>query len=640
MTHNSKIRAGRDSPPEKLKTALIDETVARMRNPAARSRRCLVHSLVCLLAACDTSMVVDDASVDVLADVNYDFNASCPLASLNVETAQLTGVLTLNGGPWPASGFHNADTLYFVDRATDSSFTAALDDSGGFAGTIIVGDYELVLSRGSHDAGIVLRSVSAADLGPSTRLDLDLQPVPTTGRVTFNGGSWPLTGQFVVRTVEFTDTETRRSFTAQVAEDGSFDTALVAGTYDVAFVGGQTDVNNARQSALLQRSVDVSAPGPLVFDVQTVNVSGQVTINGEPWPTDDLNGTEEPNEISFFNEELGRGFSIALSSIGAFQTALVVAEYNVGLVAWRNPIPRQVAQLRREFVPTSDFSSFDVELTEVAGTVSLNGGPWPVGGVTGSDRSASVEFLSGRVSMEVGPGGEIGGPMISGTYDPYLVVRTPRGTRRVSLGQGIRVGPEAPLSLHAETSSLRGQITLNGAPWPSGGLFGSGGGAFLQLWHRYYGAEGTLVSLGLATMTGTEIQGGPFLVDTYELQLLANHSQTLNNPQTVVFREDWVLDSEPFTWALEAVELGGRLTLNGEPWPDGGVSGSDLTNELRFVQSGTSQSFGVPVDEGSFSTPLFTGTYDLVIQANDHGRRNGLRPFQLVRIVEGCQITP
>ena len=222
--------------------------------------------------------------------------------NVNISTITLSGAITINGAPAPASEPYG--TVYVRNTTTGDSLVLGQLGSAAFATKQIVpGTYDIYYSWTSTDpvATPVLprngnvRLRSGVALTTSQVLNVDIPTVTISGAIKMNGAPTPASEPY--GTVYLRDTSTGDSLVLGQLGSASYATKqIVAGTYDVYYSWTATDPVNPpalprNAGALVRSGVVIAASQAFDVDIPTVSLSGVVTLNGAPSPANERYGT-------------------------------------------------------------------------------------------------------------------------------------------------------------------------------------------------------------------------------------------------------------------------------------------------------------------------------------------------------------
>ncbi|HWL87768.1 MAG TPA: hypothetical protein VNO21_18320 [Polyangiaceae bacterium] len=355
---------------------------------------------------------------------------------LDVKSAKITGVITLNGTPV------TKDTdggIAFIDRKTGSRTTVAFGPS--YQVVLAQGDYDVLYSpsatcdgTGSSPTpcieGVVKRAVSFTQSG---KLDIDIPTVTITGAVTLNGKALP-------------DASDRGSL-AWTAKDGGLLTfalgntgaktyalTLVPGTYSVALAANATPCNVTVSASEmpcvggpLKTDITLAQNGKLDVDIPSVRITGNITMNKGVLP--DL--SEGRGDLRF-SLEGGAYASMYLGDTGAktFALSVLAGNYAIDYLADSTPtclsgqvpsgnMPCASAPLRQHVALTTNGNmDLDIPVVQVTGAITYRG--QPMDGDAGKVRgyiSWDSETDSGKyISMGSSGPASFSIPLVAGTY--------------------------------------------------------------------------------------------------------------------------------------------------------------------------------------------------------------------------------
>ena len=420
---------------------------------------------------------------------------------LDIPSVQVSGAVTVNGETMPnASGSRGAITF---TSSEGSATTSSLATSGA-------AHYQLALLPGSYDVlfqgnpqlcgGAALPQVpcnaatlrTGVALQASGALDLDVAAIQVTGNVTLNGGA--LSGSSV-GSVVFTGQGGGALTSATLGTGRSaYGFTLVPGTYDVSWVSSGQGCGSATPPAApcnggtLRTGVALGSSGALDLDLKSVQVTGTVTVNGQPMPA--ASGVR--GALSFSpsgSAESPTGFTAgSFVSTGAahYAASLMPGTYDLTYVA--NPslchpgsalpgVPCNGGVVRRAVaLQSSGALDVDLQVVQATGNVTLNGAPLTA--ATGSRGAIAFALADGSAaSAELGSSGagSYGLSLLAGTYEvsyqgnPALCGTSPSSDYPCAGGilrSGLSLNQSGALDLDIPAIQLTGSVTLGGQRMP------------------------------------------------------------------------------------------------------------------------------------------------------------------------------
>jgi hypothetical protein len=468
-------------------------------------------------------------------------------------------------------------------------------DAGASADAALGADGAAALDASSPtaDAGpIIPPGCNGLSLSMGGELDLDIESVHLTGRITLNGAAAAPSGR-----IRFTSA-LGRSTEIEVAP--TYDLWLASDTYDVRYIASQCDPSSSWpcNSGVVASSVHLSASGALDLDVHSVTVSGRVTVSGAPYPS--AGGSLR---FTLSNEA---STDTGIPSGGSYSLMLLPGSYSVGYRAPSGCIAGSGVPCNGGTLKTNvDLShagalDLDVPMITVGGHVTLGHQPLPglpsqrgglhfssaadpggasVGLPSDGDASYSIALLPGSYGVEYVPSGCDsaglpcnGGPLMS----------------------SISLSTSGALDLDIPSIAVSGRVTLNGGALPSG----APGNANL----RFSMSGGAATTVPLDVMYSLSLMPGKYTVQFLAAGCDGSPLPCNGGPVVtdVALSASGALDLD-----IPAIMLSGRVTLVGQPLPNG------ADGHIRFSLSGGSAADIDPFGNGSYTVALFPGAYDV-----------------------------
>ena len=402
---------------------------------------------------------------------------------------------------------------------------------------------------------------------------------------------------------------------AQVASiaDGSYKTRVIAGTYDVFFVGltPRTDpLIPANSSALITGDVTVGGAGTstLNLDVPMGQVAGVFKLGGSP------TSVLDSGRISLVSTTAGGASINAGETTGAFSVRVVTGTYDL---YYGGPSPSGTSssapltpglRLASGVSVTSAATTtleVDVPVVRVRGAVTINGVSAAASG-EGEVRLRSA--LGGRdVLFASNTTAAFNLPVVPGTYD-LVYAQVLKGTalpvnRSAVFRKGVVIpaGPTVTLNVDVPAVTISGALTLNGAS-----VAGTSGTGSVQL----STPDGDLVALGslsAGTYSALVVPG------TYDIYYSGQGASAAAAPRNtkVLLKSAVVVPAEGATLDIDvpSATVTGTLTINGAVVSSPGDEGQ------VFLRGASGDAPLGLTSAGTYATPVVPGTYDVFYKA-------------------------
>ncbi len=363
-----------------------------------------------------------------------------------LETVNVGGEVTVDGKVMPSSGMPGYERAYlrFQDRKTGSNHDVALGESGpaDYASTLFTGDYKVYLVPNSHPYQDVLpeslhilnHDVSLREAGV---LDFDIKTVDISGEVRLNAETMPssTTPQYERAHIRFVDRVSGGTSSVSLGGSGAgaYAITLFEGVYDIYFIPNGHNFQDVlpASSLLLKEDVSLSQSGVFDFDLETVDVSGEVTLRGAAMPASSTPSYERAH-ISFTDRVSGGSLSVTLDGSGeaTYAATLFKGRYDIRLVpngpSFQDVLPASMLLLAEDTsLMRSGVLDFDLETVDVAGEVTLDGAMLPTSSTPSYER-AHLYFTDrasgGLVSIPLGGSGTATyeATLFAGDYEVHL----------------------------------------------------------------------------------------------------------------------------------------------------------------------------------------------------------------------------
>ncbi|WP_394841469.1 hypothetical protein LZC95_30895 [Pendulispora brunnea] len=419
---------------------------------------------------------------------------------IDIPAVEVSGQVTLNGKPLPDAGLERGRLKWAMKDGGE--FAISLGDRGAksYDVTLLPGVYGVDLTANpracdtSTDipcAGGPLRSDIA--IQQNGNLDIDVPAVRVTGKVTLNDQPLPDVstgrGQLVWRRTNGGAGE----ISLGTSGSKTFDVALLTGTYSIAYApalespcsSGQVTTMLPCAGARLREGLDITAAGNVDVNIPSVRVTGAIRLRGAALP----DASDSRGAIAWSRDD-GTASPVFLGSAGpkAFSLPLVPGTYAVGYVpnasacandTWAFPC---VAGTLKSSITIAQEGNFDVDIpaVRVTGAITLNGQPLPnQSSLRGEVLLALDKAKAGAAVIALGSTGpkSFARTILPGSYSVELrppgrcAALTPAGVPCVggTLKGPIALTTDGNLDIDIPVITVRGTVTLNGAPMPDAG---------------------------------------------------------------------------------------------------------------------------------------------------------------------------
>jgi hypothetical protein len=241
--------------------------------------------------------------------------------ALNVQSVTVSGTVTVNGAAPVATVSCNDDygiaEVTFIETTYGYEFTAIVPcANNAWTATVYPGTYKVSVT-GEYSNLPTAAYVANPTLALTTsqsNVALDVQSVTVSGTVTVNGAAPVATvscnDDYGVAEVTLVETTYGYEFTAIVpCANNSWTATVYPGTYKVSVTGEYSNVPTAAYVANPSLALTTSQSN-VVLDVQSVAVSGTVTVNGAaPVATTSCNDDYGVAEVSLVETTYGYEFT-------------------------------------------------------------------------------------------------------------------------------------------------------------------------------------------------------------------------------------------------------------------------------------------------------------------------------------------
>jgi len=321
---------------------------------------------------------------------------------LDIQAVRIQGAVTLEGSPFPAQPDEDRGGLVFalVDGGSASPRSFGRSGPTTYDLTLLSGTYDVLFNGNERACEARTAPAAPCNDGPLRRsvgletdgvLDLDVRVVYVQGAVTLEGASMPNQPQprgGLVFALHDGGSISPRNF--GTSGPATYQLAVLEGTYDVSFDGNETACAAATAPSVpcndgpLRSDITLATDGTLDLDLPAVRVTGAVTLEGTPMPS-------QPDDRGALVFAFANGGSVSPMGFGttgavSYALTLLPGTYEVLL----NGNEQACADLTPPDVPCNDgllhgdigltadgVLDLDVQAVRVTGAVTLERQPMP-----------------------------------------------------------------------------------------------------------------------------------------------------------------------------------------------------------------------------------------------------------------------
>jgi hypothetical protein len=348
--------------------------------------------------------------IDAVLEEDLALSSSGAL-DLDLGTVQVSGAVTLNGGPMPANAGGRGG-LAFARAGGTVSAAADLGRSGPatYVATLVPGSYDVVYGSplGGGDCGNLPLPCSGGTvksqvaLTTSGVLDVDVPAVTVTGTVKLAGAALP----------DATADRGRVTIGGVAQPLGAtgpaqYQMMLIPGRYDVSYLAesGCAAAPMPCNGGILKAKQSFLSSGVFDIDIPVVQVTGAVTLNGAPLP--DRAG--DRGQILWD----GTGAALGSSGAGQYRLRLLPGTYDVSYAPSNagcdgSAFPCVGGSLKPGVALDHDGAlDLDVKSIALTGALTLNGGALPAAAGELSFNSTPIAMLAPTYRATLIPGSYI-----------------------------------------------------------------------------------------------------------------------------------------------------------------------------------------------------------------------------------------
>jgi hypothetical protein len=334
---------------------------------------------------------------------------------IRVPAVRINGRFLLDGAPFPANPLQLAN-FFLRNARTGDEVYLGLSANLEYDLQVVPGIYDL---HYEHKVGEELpineNAVLAAgiEIDADRTLDVDVASVLVQGDITIAGAAPPGSA---IENGELFLRDARSGAVSKIGE-------TMNGTYAVRLIPGEYDVLYSRKAGasivpwntlgLVEPGIDIGASGILDIDIPRVELSGQITLNGEEPPA----SAYENGHLLLRDRATGGESYLGQTRYGAYEARLIPGSYDLFYelaAGGGSDVPRNQKGLLAAGLRIQEDTVLDVDIPVVVleGTLTLNGGPFPNSAIEngelalrrGEDRVYVGETMYGAYVARVLPG--------------------------------------------------------------------------------------------------------------------------------------------------------------------------------------------------------------------------------------------
>lgn len=587
--------------------------------------------------------------------------ASASCGDGNIDAGEVCDNKNLNGRDCEDEGFEEGDLACSADcRTFDTSdcYTPCTPECGdrvcgldpvcGESCGECTGDWEMCSTAGQCEKSCDLEPINADKV-----LDIDLETFTVSGKVTLNGATMPnnslesYEGQ-TRGNVIFRNTDSNDSYYVSIGSSGvaAFNVKLFKGTYNISFNPNSESYQNVLPELNVNLEDVIVVDKTLIknFDLETVQVSGELTINNAQMVDNTMEGYEQQSRggIYFSNVESGASYYVSIKSLGkaSFSKKIFKGTYSVRFnpnsSSYQNAVPELIMNLEENVVINDTLmKNFNLDTAQISGLISLNGSTMPNNAMEGYEQQSRggvslVNSDSGAsIYISIGAAGQ--GAYSAKIYKgAYSINFTPNSSSyqnvlpelNLKLEENVTVDGTTSKNYNLQTAQISGKINLNGETMPNNTMEGyeqqSRGGVVLK---NLDSGSDIYISINAS---GTGTYNAKVFKGSYDVLFTPNSSSYQNVLPDLNLKLEKDVSIEATTiknYNLETAQISGKVSLNGNTMPNNAMEGYE--NQSRggvvFKNKESGDTYYVSLGssgEAAFNVKLFKGTYDVSLSPN------------------------
>ncbi len=600
--------------------------------------------------------------------------------NINLETVKVSGIVKINGKQMPDNTLETEDQtrgyVKFQAKNSENYFAVKIGAKGEatYSKEIYKGRYRVSFvgyDKKLQDAvppyEVVLHKSIVID--KEMKFNFDLETVMLKGRLTLNGKSVPdntrqvydekyMERGDIIITKDDTQTEVR--YPIGNSGDVTYSAYLFKGNYTAAFMPrNYEDQNVFKQYRItLSDNLNINRDQVKDFDIKSVTLKGEITINGKTMPDNTFKDHENHSRgsIVFIAKGSDRYLTATLGSSGPakYEITLYNNIYDVFLMSdyYQNAIIDSDAKLADDFEPGRDKTlNFNLDTVTLSGEVTLNGETMPDNRKNGckDNGRGSLQLrnkaLYHSVYSEIGTKGNAKYELTAykGEYELFFLPQSSKcqdilpeyGTR---LDSNINFINSHIRNFNLETATVKGEVTLDEKEFP-----------------EYYQKErGVIKITGKGLFNSYTIPLGTNGPVYYEFSLFKGNYEVLFDPNPILYRnmvfstpgiieKNFKLNSDTeHNFDVETSLIKGEVRLNGKMMPDNTIKefsymqrGNVIITSKEMSQININNSIG-RAGPATYEILVPKGIYNIDFSANDKAQQNSVPDGGIMNYI-GCK---
>ena len=604
--------------------------------------------------------------------------------NIDLETVNISGEITLDG-KIPANNTkqhyenENRGSIGFVNKQNGDSYYVPIGSAGkaAFSVKLFKGTFDIVFNPNNADYQNVfpdLNMILATEvvMDKDTVKNYDLETAMVSGKITIDGKTMGNnTAQYYETesrgSIRFTNIESASLMSVSIGSSGeaAYNFKLFKGSYSVTFSPNNEDYQNVipNINMNLADNVEINSTVTKNFNLDTVIISGKVTLNGATMPNNTKQHYENERRASIYiaNVESGSTTNISLGSSGeaAFSKKIFKGKYNFTMnpnnVDYQNVIPGINMILEKNIDISSNMTrNFNLETVTLSGKVTLNGSTMPNNTVQyyENESRGNIKIKNSEsgsdVNISLGSSGEaaFSTKVFKGNYSFMLYpnnsdYQNTIPEMNINLEKSVGINSDTTKNFNLETVTLSGKVTLNGSTMPGNTTqyYENESRGSIGFKNKESGDELyiPLGSSGEAAFSAKVFKG------TYDVSLFPNNDDYQNVlPDMNIILENNVAVQSNVTknFNTETVNITGTVKLNGLAMPNNTTQyyENESRGFITFRNKSSIDTMSVSIGSSgvaAFSFKLFKGSYDVDFSANNDDYQNVL-PDQNIKVYKGC----
>ncbi len=537
------------------------------------------------------------------------------------------------------------------------------DGCGGTCGTCK--DNEICSDSGTCEEICNLDEITADKI-----VDINLETVTISGKITLNGQKMPDNSQEYYEDeergyIKFKRKDTGDYILAEIGAKGeaTYSLKLFKGEYEISFTAN----NNSYQNILpyynitLNKATILDTSKTLDFNLETVTLSGKITLNGLTVPANTQEYYEEESRgyIKIIREDTGdyANYSIGDKGEATYSAIIFKGNYKINFSPngedYQNIFPAYNINLEKNLtIENNTAKNYNIETATLNGEIKLNGSTIPDNTLEYQEESdrAYIKIIrkdtGDYIYAQLGAKGAAtySQKIYKGDYD---ITFSPLGENyqnvlppySIKLEENAQITTGTTKNYNIETVTLNGEIKLNSTQMPDNTIenYENEERAYIKIARKDTGdyIYANLGAKGAATYNKEVYKG------YYNITLLPkgeDYQNALPAYDTIIEKELNLTTTQTKNYNIETATLSGEIKLNNAQMPDNANNTRGYIKITRKENSDyITKEIGI-TGKAQYTAKLYKGSYQITFIPAGEEYQNIL-PLHTITLENPLEIT-